>query len=145
VTPLLFGVVLALVGSAIRAAPAEAATARELHSAQCVAALEVSTESLAQQVRAGHDEARAELQTRLEAGTAFVGDAYLHGTTDERHARALANDALESQKRLSAAELAALQEACAAEGARMLATSNGLERSVVKHLAKKRMDKLLGG
>ena len=85
------------------------------------------------------------LQSRLEAGTAFVGDAYLHGTTDEGRARALANDALEAQKSLSPAELTSRQEACAAEGATLLASSNGLERSIVKQMARKRMERLLGG
>ena len=132
---------LAVVCALAQAAP----SARELHSAQCVAALQVNAESLAEQVKAGREAARPALRTRLEAGTAFVGDAYLHGTTDETRARALANDALEAQKRLSAAELMARQEACAAEGAALLSSSNGLERAVVKRLAKKRMDKLLGG
>lgn len=50
-----------------------APSARELHSAQCVAALQASTEALAQQVKAGNDAARPVLQGRLEAGTAFVG------------------------------------------------------------------------
>ena len=125
--------------------PPGAPSARELHSAQCVAALEVSTESLAEEVKAGREDARPELQRRLEAGTAFVGDAYLHGTTDEKRARALAEDALQAQKSLSAAELAARQQACADEGTRLLSSSNVLEQAVVRHLARKRMHKLLGG
>src|ERR1700761_7167187 len=76
------------------------ATASELHAAQCVAALEVSTESLAARVRAGQADARGLLQSRLEAGTAFVGDAYLKGTRDEARAKGLANKALEDQKSL---------------------------------------------
>jgi predicted kinase len=141
----LAGGVLVLVCASVQAGSFTPASAREVHSAQCVAALQVSTESLAQEVRSGREEARAQLQTRLEAGTAFVGDAYLHGTTDERRARTLANDALEAQKSLSAAELAARQEACAAEGAGLLLSSNSIERAIVKRFARKRMDKLLGG
>ena len=130
-----------------QAAPAASAppSARELHSAQCVAALQASTEILAQQVKAGNDAVRPLLQSRLEAGTAFVGDAYLNGTTDEKRARALANNALEVQKNLSASELASRQEACALEGTALLADSNGIERTIVKRMAKKRMDRLLGG
>lgn len=121
-----------------------APSARELHSAQCVAALQVNTEQLAEQIKAGGEDARPVLKSRLEAGTAFVGDAYLHGTTDEKRARALANQELEAQKRLSTAELGARQDKCAAEGTALLASSNGLEKAVVRRLAQKRMDRLLG-
>ena len=127
------------------AAPADPPpSARELHAAQCVAALQVNTQSLAAQVKAGKEEFKPLLLARLEAGTAFIGDAYLHGDQDEARARALANDALEAQKSLTDAQLAARQVACATEGAKLLADGNGLERLVVKRLAKKRMDKLLG-
>jgi hypothetical protein len=81
---------------------------------------------------------------RLVSGTAFVGDSYLHGASDEKQARDLANQALEAQKNLPPAELAARQTACADEGAKLFAASNALEKAVVKRLAKKRMDKLLG-
>jgi hypothetical protein len=120
-------------------------TASELHAAQCVAALEVSTEGLAARVKAGQDDARGPLQTRLEAGTAFVGDAYLKGTRDQGRAKGLANKALEDQKSLSATELAARQDACADEGQKLMAASNGFERAIVRQMAKKRMAKLLAG
>ena len=133
--------------SLARAQPAAADTApspRDQHAAECVAALEVATESMAAQVKAGQDNMRGPLLDRLIAGTAFVGDTYLHGNSDEQQARALANRALEAQKRLPAPELAARQAACAAEGTRLYDDSNGLEKAVVRRLAKKRMDKLLG-
>jgi hypothetical protein len=139
------GCFLLLTAAAASADPAAPPTARELHSAQCVAALEVSTESLAAQVKAGSADARGPLQSRLEAGTALVGDAYLQGTRDEARARALANQALEDQKSLGSAELAQRQEACADEGQKLLAASNGFERAIVRQLAKKRMAKLLAG
>jgi hypothetical protein len=135
---------LSVVAVMARAAPEAAPTSRDLHAAQCVAAIEVRTESLASQVKAGQEEARALLLSMLESGTAFVGDTYLHGDSDETRARALANDALESQKSLTDPQLLARQNLCADEGARILAASNGLERAVVKRLAKKRMDRLLG-
>lgn len=121
------------------------ASARDLHAAECVAALEVNTQDLAKQVKAGNEASRQVLLDRLTSGTAFVGDTYLHGGSDEKQARALANQALETQKRLSSAELAARQLACATEGATLYAGSNLLEKAVVKRLAKKRMDKLTGG
>jgi hypothetical protein len=117
---------------------------RDLHAAQCVAALEVLTESLATHVKAGNEGAKPVLLSRLESGTAFVGDVYLRGDSDEAQARKLAKDALEAQKKLSDAQLAERQSACADEGAKLLAASSGLERAVVKRLAKKRMGKLLG-
>ncbi|MES3013502.1 MAG: hypothetical protein V4750_07215 [Pseudomonadota bacterium] len=117
---------------------------RDLHAAECVAALEANTQALAKQVKAGNPAPRALLLDRLIAGTAFVGDTYLHGNSDEKQARALANQALEAQKRLPPAQLAARQVACATEGTKLYADSNKLERAVVKRLAKKRMDKLLG-
>ena len=118
---------------------------RDLHAAECVAALEVNTHDLAKRVKSGDEAARGLLLDRLISGTAFVGDTYLHGSADEQQARALANQALEAQKRLPPAELAARQLACATEGARLYDDSNALERAVVKRLAKKRLDKLVAG
>ena len=130
--------------SLAQAATASEPSARELHAAACVAALDTDTQALAQQVRAGTQTARALLLDRLVAGTAFVGDIYLHGESDESRARELANQAREAQKSLTAPELAEVQAACADEGAKLFSSSNGLQRAAVKHLAKKRMDKLLG-
>ena len=126
------------------AGPEAPASARDLHVAECVAALGTQTETLAEQVKAGKEEARPLLLKRLESGTAFVGDNYLHGDSDETRARALVNEALGAQKALTANQLAARQALCAAEGARLLAASNGFERAIVKRLARKRMDRLLG-
>jgi hypothetical protein len=136
------GLALAALAQASHAAPP---SAHDLHAAQCVAALQVLTESLAAQVKSGKEDVRPVLLSRLESGTAFVGDVYLRGESDEAAARKLANDALEAQKSLSEAQLAERQNACAEEGSRMLASSNGLERAVVKRLAKKRMERLLAG
>ena len=86
---------------------------------------------------------RALLQSRLESGTALVGDIFLHDGTDEARARVLANEALEAQKSLSAGQLADRQGTCAEEGAKLLAASNALERAFVQRQARKRMSKLL--
>jgi hypothetical protein len=136
------GLMLAAIAQASFAAPP---SAHDRHAAQCVAALEVLTKGLAAQVKSGDEGARPVLLSRLESGTAFVGDVYLRGESDEAAARKLADDALEAQKSLSEAQLAERQRACAEEGARLLASSNGLERAVVKRLAKKRMERLLAG
>jgi hypothetical protein len=142
----IFAVVLLTIPglSLAQTAPGSGPSPRDLHAAQCVAALEVNTRDLAEQVKSGNEASRSMLLDRLVSGTAFVGDTYLHGNSDEKQARELANQALEAQKSLPAPELAARQTACADEGAKLFASSNGLQRAVVKRLAKKRMDKLLG-
>jgi hypothetical protein len=136
------GLTLAVIAQASLAAPP---SAHDLHAAQCVAALDVLTRSLAAQVKSGKEDARPALLSWLESGTAFVGEVYLRGQSNEAAARKLADDALEAQKSLSEAQLAERQRACADEGARLLASSNGLERAVVKRLARKRMERLLAG
>lgn len=119
-------------------------TPRDLRAAECVAALDANTQELARQVKAGKESVRALLLDRLVSGSAFIGDAYLHGASDEDEARALADQAREAQKKLPPRELAARQTACADEGAKLYAAGNGLQRAVVKRLAKRRMERLLG-
>ena len=126
-------------------ASAAAPSARDLHAAECVAALEASADELAVQVKAGKEAARKPLLDRLVAGAAFVGEAYLHGDSNEDQARALVDQAAQDQRSLSAAALAARQAACAIEGTRLFVNSNALQRAVVKRLARRRMDRLLGG
>jgi hypothetical protein len=118
---------------------------RDLHVARCVAALDSNTQELAGQVRAGQQTPRRMLEDRLVAGAAFIGDSYLHGQRDEQRAKELADRETEAQKQLPAAELAARQDACASEGAKLFAAGNSLQRAVVHRLAKKRMERLLGG
>jgi hypothetical protein len=131
---------LALAGPAGAADP----TPQDRRAAQCVAALEASADDLVRQVKAGTDAARQSLLDRLTQGAAFVGDTFLHGGANETQARALIEQAEADQRQLPPAELAARQAACAHEATRLLAQSNALERAVVRRLARKRMDKLLG-
>ena len=140
---LLLWLIPALGGGMMSGVAAEP-TARDLRSAQCVAALDAQTQDLAQQVRDGREALRPLLLDRLVAGSAFVGDAYLRGDSDELEARELTQQMREAQKALPPRELAARQATCATEGAKLYAAGNGLQRAVVKRLAKKRMDKLLG-
>lgn len=136
----LAAVLLVLAGPASAADP----TPQDRRAAQCVAALEASADDLVRQVKAGTDAARKPLLDRLTQGAAFVGDTYLHGAANEAQARALIDQAELDQRKLPPAELAARLAACASEATRLLAKSNPLERAVVKRLARKRMDKLLG-
>lgn len=138
-------VVLLWLGALQTAVAATEPTEHELHTAQCVAALEASTEELASQVKAGRADLRPELLNRLKYGAAFIGDAYLQGERDEAHAQALLKAALEAQKALPAPELSARQSGCAEEGGKLLAKADFLGRALVSHLAQRRMKKLLEG
>ncbi len=136
-------VLLAALAAAAAAQAAEP-TPEDRRAAQCVAALEASADELVRQVKAGKETARKPLLDRLTQGAAFVGDSYLHGNANEDQARALVDQAEAAQRSLSPAELAARQTACAGEANRLLANANALQRAVIKRLARKRMDKLLG-
>jgi hypothetical protein len=117
----------------------------ELHTARCVAALEVNTEDLAAQVKAGRADLQPLLLDRLKYGAAFIGDAYVRGERDEARAKGFLEAALEAQKALPKPELLARQSRCAQEGAQLLANADFISRAVVSHLAHKRMKKLLDG
>ncbi len=139
----LLTVLLAALAAAAAAQAAEP-TPQDRRAAQCVAALEASADDLVRQVKAGKETARKPLLDRLTQGAAFVGDTYRHGSANEAQARALVDQAEAAQRALSPAELADRQTACAGEANRLLANANALQRAVVKRLARKRMDKLLG-
>ena len=109
---------------------ADQPSAHDLHAAQCVAALEVNTENLAQEVKSGKEASRQLLLDRLVSGTAFVGDVYLHGDSNEQQARDLANKALEAQKSLTPTQLEVRQLACATEGTKLYQSGNALERGL---------------
>lgn len=117
--------------------------AREWHEAECVAALEVQAEALAQRVKDGEPELRPQLFRQLEYGAAFVGSAYLNGERDEARSRALLDTARERQAALPATELAARQALCADEAARLLAAANALGREVVNRVARRQMARML--
>ncbi len=123
--------------------PAEA-RARELQSADCVAALEVKSDKMAKKVRGGQSELRPLLIATLDAGAAFIGHAYLQGERDEAHAQALKDAAMQAQKALSEDALAELQGRCEQEGTRLLAQSDLIGRAVVSMLVQRRLHKLLG-
>lgn len=121
-----------------------AASERALHMAECIAALDVKSAELAKQVKAGQTDLQAPLTATLEAGAAFIGHAYLQGDRDEARSQALLSAALETQKLLPEAELAARQTSCAQEGARLLSQADVIGRFVVSRLVQRRMQKLLG-
>ena len=120
-----------------------AASERALHTAECIAALDVKSSELARQVKAGQTESQATLQATLEAGAAFIGQAYLQGDRDEARSQALLSAALEAQKKLSEADLVARQASCAQEGARLLSQTDVIGRFVISRLVQRRTQKLL--
>lgn len=126
-------------------AQASAPAGREWASAQCVAALDAQTETLAQQIKAGRADLRSVLRARLKAGAAFIGRAYLDGERDEARSQALLRQAREAQRGLPVSELSARQGRCAAEGERLLADADPISRAVVSRLAERRMKKMLEG
>jgi len=119
-------------------------TERELHISSCTAALSVKADELTRQVKAGQAELRPALMATLEAGAAFIGDAYLHGARDEAQSQALLDAALQAQKTLPSADLAARQALCAQEAARLLSETNPFGRAIVSALAQRRLKRLLG-
>ena len=117
---------------------------RELHTVECVAALEVRSDELAKQVKAGRTELRVPLLATLDAGAAFIGSAYLQGDRDEARWQSRLRVAHDAQKGLADAVLAARQASCAEEGRRLLSEANFVGRAVVSRLVERRMQKVLG-
>ena len=117
---------------------------RELHTVECVAALEVKSDELARQVKAGRTELRAPLLATLDAGAAFIGNAYLQGDRDEVRLQSRLRVALEAQRALPEATFAARQASCGEEGRRLLSEANFIGRAVVSRLVERRMQKVLG-
>jgi hypothetical protein len=144
--PRLAALLLALCLSAACAKASDVAepTARELHTADCIAALETRSEDLARQIKAGQTNQRAALQSALDAAAAFIGQAYMQGDRDQERLENLKNSALQAQKTHSSAELAARQASCAQEGEHLLSQADVLSRFVISRLAARQMKRLLG-
>jgi hypothetical protein len=134
---LLFAAGTAIAGS-------DAPTERELHTSECVAALDVRSEELARQIKTGQTESRPPLVSTLEAGGAFIGQAYLQGERDEVRSQSQLAAALQAQKKLTETELSARQSACASEGARLLSQTDAIGRFVISRLVQRRLQKLVG-
>ena len=120
-------------------------TEHELHTAQCVAALEARTDDLAVQVKAGHVDLQPLLFEQLKYGAALIVDSYMQGERNEERARGFLDAALDAQKLLPRSVLVARQSACAQQGAQLLDHADFVGRAVVSRLAKRRMKKLLEG
>jgi hypothetical protein len=114
-----------------------------MHTARCVAALDMSTRQLAEQLKRGQDEMRPLLLAPLKSGAALVGAAYRAGDRHEGRSHALPDSALADQKALPESALAARQAACDDEGARLLAGANTRRRELASLASSNRMARLL--
>jgi hypothetical protein len=119
---------LALAGVAVRAQDAEPTPQ---HSAACVAALEVEAIAMADEMKAGHPEIEPELVRRVQQGFAFIGVAYKQGLRKEEADQLLKQAEADTQT-LPRTELTARQQACQAEGARLLDNASPFERAFVR-------------
>ena len=111
------------------------------HSAECVAALKVDAESIADQYRSGRTDVEPELLRRVQQGFAFIGTAYLQGVRDAEADRLL-KAAQAAQQEMPTAELATRQAACRSEGTRLLEKANAIERAFVTKAARRRVDRM---
>jgi len=132
---------LLVAASGLTVPPAHAAGPTPQHSAECVAALEVEAETMADQYRSGHTDVEAELVRRVQQGFAFIGTAYLQGVRDAEADRLL-KAAEAAQKEIPVDELTARQAACRSEGARLLENANVIERAFVMKAAQRRVERL---
>lgn len=122
---------------------ASAPNAREWANAQCVAALDLQTERLALKVHGGQTELRELLMARMRAGGALIGQSWLDGERDEKRSKDILTQARRAQRSLSAADLEARQNRCAAQGEKMLAEANAIGRMAVNRLADRQVKRLL--
>ena len=137
--PAMLALALGLLGTAA-AAPDDAAFHRR--AADCVAVLERDASALATRVQAGDKAARPGLLKLTEQGFTFVGRAYLRGLR-KAEADRLVDEAKVAQKSLPPEPLQQLSASCQAEGARLFADANALERALVTNRAKARVESLL--
>jgi hypothetical protein len=111
-------------------------------AASCVAVLEHDARALADRHKSGERGLKPGLVRLTEQGFAFIGKAYLRGLRKDEADR-LVDEAKAAQAAMAPEALDQLSSACRAEGAKLYAGANGLERALVTNRAKARVDKLL--
>ena len=111
------------------------------HGADCVAALKVRAEPLAERLRHGDAAAEASLLPIVRASFAFIGSAYKQGLRNPKADEMMAA-AEKAQAQMPPAELARMQDACQAEGTQLLAQASVFEQLFVNHAVRKRIDRL---
>jgi hypothetical protein len=111
-------------------------------SSACVAVMKADLLALTERYQSGEPAVRADIERLTELGFSFVGTAYKRGLR-----KPLADKLLDEAERVQVLQapvtLQALSTSCQAEGARLLAEANFLERALVRNRARARVDDLL--
>jgi hypothetical protein len=110
---------------------------------QCVAALKLHSNDLAQQVKSGDEARRPELLQVLRQGAAFIGEAWLDGLGNENAAKAKLAQAEAGVRKMSPSQTQALRQRCSSEADTLIQQAPGWQRKVIDRFAQARMDKLL--
>lgn len=111
-------------------------------ASDCVAVMKRDVVVLKGRHDAGATQVRPQMLRLTELGFTFIGTAYKRGLRKEL-ADALLLEAEKTQKAMSADGLRRLSGECQAEGGKLLAKANVIERALVANRAKARVDDLL--
>lgn len=111
-------------------------------ASDCVAVMKRDVVTLRGRHEAGATQVRPQMLRLTELGFTFIGTAYKRGLRKEQ-ADALLLEAEKTQKLMNADGLRRLSSECQAEGGKLLAKANVIERALVANRAKARVDDLL--
>lgn len=129
-------------GAAAQGQPADTDQAFFKRASVCAAVLKHEVVTLQGRAQKGEAQLRGEIQRLTEQSFAFVGTAYKRGLRNPQADQLLA-DAEAALKRLPLATQRQQLQDCQAEGGRILANANALERALVRNRAKARVEQLL--
>ena len=134
-------VCLAGLGGTARAddAPDEAFFRR---ASACAAVLKRDVLGMRARFQGGEHQLRAQMLQLTEQSFAFIGTAYKRGLRNPR-ADQLLDEAEAAQQRQSPAALRRLSSECQAEGGRLMAEANVIERALVRNRARARLQQWL--
>jgi hypothetical protein len=138
-------VLLTLLWPALASAQvADADAAYYRRASSCAAVLKRDVVGLSERFQRGEPSVRNEIQRLTEQTFTFIGIAYKRGLRNPQ-ADQMLDEAERAQQKLPALALRQLSSDCQAEGARLLAASNAIERALVRNRAKARVEHLLAG
>ena len=111
-------------------------------ASDCVAVMKRDVVGLKSRHEAGAPQVRPQMLRLTELGFTFIGTAYKRGLRKEQ-ADTLLLEAEKAQKAMSPEGLRKLSTECQAEGGKLLAKANVIERALVANRAKARVEDLL--
>jgi hypothetical protein len=111
-------------------------------ASDCVAVMKRDVSGLKIRHDAGAVQVRPQMLRLTELGFTFIGTAYKRGLRKEQ-ADVLLLEAEKAQKTMSTDGLRRLSTECQAEGGKLLAKANVIERALVTNRAKARVEDLL--